>query len=179
MSKDLEAGRIRTLIRRSENPYASEYYLPEPTPAQLYVRKLQNPYAWLSLQDDEREVLSTSSTAADTLKVQQPSEKTADIRIAISPVKEVVTKSEFEQKCRHIFRQYIPEAERGRLRDHHREFIQRNANATPRRRFKLLQQLTRYDLSDVPGMQSRFNREADIFTEDKLRKIEIDEDNEK
>lgn len=170
MNHDSKSGRIRVLIRRSENPYASLEYLTEPTPLQLYVKRLENPYASLSLQDEDVKSNTITKTTAinDTPKI----EKMAIEKAAAKPPRETKTKADFEHECRQIFVHYIPETEKGRIRVHHRDFIRRNANSSPERRFKLLQQLKRYDLSSIRAIQPRFNREDDVFAEDKLRKIE-------
>jgi len=82
------------------------------------------------------------------------------------------TKLEFEDESRRILRQYIPAVEKGRLRDAHRAFIARNASRPGKVRHELLIQLRRYDLSNIGGMQARFNREDKALTEDKLLEIE-------
>lgn len=83
-----------------------------------------------------------------------------------------VSKEFFEKSCRRIFGQYIPHAEKQRLRPQHREFIARNVGASPEAREKILGELMRYDLASIPGINPQFNRERDPFTEAKLREIE-------
>jgi hypothetical protein len=67
-----------------------------------------------------------------------------------------------------------PEVEKRRIRDHHRDFILRNELSSATKRYRVLQELRRYDLSAVHGIQAHFNRERDVFTEAKLRSIEND-----
>ncbi len=66
----------------------------------------------------------------------------------------------------------MPQMERAKLRPHHQDFIRRNSLCSPERRYALLQELRRYDLSDEPGLQTYFNYEEDVFTEAKLKAIE-------
>jgi hypothetical protein len=89
-----------------------------------------------------------------------------------------LSKAAFVAGCRRIFAQYIPHLERGRLRPEHRDFITRNSSHSPKVRSRLLQELSRYDLSDLPGMQPQFNREDDRLTVRKLIEIEqaVDKD---
>jgi hypothetical protein len=127
------------------------------------LRRLGNPYAKLSVLGDP------DDAEADGLLAQAH-----DLRNQSSPdVRHLgVPKAVFLAECRRIFRQYIPPVENGRLRAHHRAFIVRNESRSPETRHRLLVQLRRYDLSDVPGMQARFNRERSELTEEKLRQVE-------
>jgi hypothetical protein len=63
--------------------------------------------------------------------------------------------------------------EKGRLRRHHTNFITRNVGRAPGIRGALLAELRKFDLGDAPGFRARFNRERDVFTEAKLREIEL------
>jgi hypothetical protein len=83
-----------------------------------------------------------------------------------------LSKEGFIAGCRRIFRQYIPSVEKGRLRQHHRDFITRNQGRGGSIRHLLLQELSKYDLSGLPGMEARFNRERNDLTDQKLKQIE-------
>jgi hypothetical protein len=83
-----------------------------------------------------------------------------------------LSKGDFESGCRTIFRRYMPEMERTKLRSHHQDFIRRHVNCSPERRYTLLEELRRYDLSTESGLRTYFNREEDAFTEAKLLQIE-------
>jgi hypothetical protein len=151
----------RADLRLSENPYATHYYEPSDrgparTANDLY-RLSENPHArdyYLGSERSER-----PSTVPTTSAVSPADRKT-------------ISKMDFEAGCRAIFKRYMPEMERSKLRSHHQEFIRRNAAATPERRYALLQELRRYDLSSEDGLRTYFNLEEDAFTEAKLRKIE-------
>ena len=130
-------------------------FLP-PTPEQTdYLRKQEHPYAKLSV----------------TLK-DSGGESTVFTTDSRSSAKVTLSKEEFEAECRRIFRHYIPAVERGRLKPHHKDFIARNQNRSGAGRYKLVEALRKYDLSDVPGFEARFNREREDLTEAKLREIE-------
>jgi hypothetical protein len=152
------------------------------------LRNLGNPYASLQLSDeDEGAVIHPIKSAKElTLQLTQNpwatlyygADDPVNVPEAASPtqvkasVSLKLSKSEFRQACRAIFRCYIPEIEKGRIRDHHRDFIVRNESRSATRRCQVVDALRRYDLSSVPGFQAHFNRERDVFTDAKLREIE-------
>jgi hypothetical protein len=132
----------RVSLRKSNNPYATHYYGPE-GPQDL-----------------------TSAHAPDALLSQSP---------PVNPTAaaaRTISKADFESGCRSVFRRYMPEGERTKLRPHHQDFIRRNSLCSPERRYALVQELRRYDLSDEPGLPTYFNYEEDAFTEAQLKAIE-------
>ena len=156
---------VRARLRQLGNPYASLQLSdedesadihPSKSPQELTLELTQNPWATLYYRADES--VHVPATAS-------PNQVKATVSFKLS-------KSEFRQACRAIFRCYIPEIEKGRIRDHHRDFIARNESRSATRRFEVLEALRRYDLSSVPGFQAHFNREREVFTEAKLREIE-------
>jgi hypothetical protein len=152
------------------------------------LRELGNPYASLQMFDEVEDVIVEANDAPLGLTLKQsenpwatlyfkvdPTEKSAAMADVAKPkvaAKLKVSKSEFQQACRAIFRCYIPEVEKGRIRDHHRDFILRNESRPPATRHRALEELRRYDLSTIAGFQTHFNRERDVFTEAKLKEIE-------
>lgn len=155
---------VGPLLRKSENPYASLELVDtaEPTQGQTfadrrraYIRLLGNQYASLSLVD-------------------QLEEETPAVLQKATGSRRACSKAEFRATCRKIFLGYIPALENGKLREHHRDFITRNESRSPDVRYRLLVELQKYDLSSHPGLRAQFNRERDIWTEEKLRKIEKD-----
>jgi hypothetical protein len=153
------------------------------------LRKGGNPYASLQIEDGEHEtplVVTQAATDGQHARSEnpysrhyyfadEPSEADAHDAAAHSPAATVVgklSKSSFQQQVRAIFRPYIPAAESGHLRDHHREFIARNETRSATTRYRLVAQLKRYDLGDLPQMKPLFNREDAIFTKEKLAEIE-------
>lgn len=125
-----------------------------------HIRALEDPYASLSVDD--------VPTVPRGVGQSRPR---AVARLTCS-------KAEFQARCRAIFAGYMPALERGRLRDHHRDFVLRNESRSPDMRYRLLAQLSKYDLSAHTGLTGRFNRERDVFTEQKLRAIERDAEGE-
>ena len=83
-----------------------------------------------------------------------------------------VSKTEFRKLASRIFRQYVPELERGCLRVYMVDFIQRNERQPARIRCLLLKALERFDLSDLSGAIPYFNREDQSLSDEKLREIE-------
>lgn len=151
------------------------------------LRKGGNPYASLQVEDGEPEVLVSVVHAAEQYARSEnpysrhyyftdasldadPNETVA--KLLETPTVGTLSKSSFQQQVRAIFRPYIPGAEGGRLRDHHREFIARNESRSAATRFRLVAHLKRYDLADLPQMKPLFNREDSIFTKEKLAEIE-------
>lgn len=125
--------------------------------APLNLGKTQNPYAWHYYFTDEGPVTSIPQTAS----VESANQANGKL-----------TKTAFQQQARGIFRSYIPAAENGKLRDHHREFIARNETRSPSIRFQLIARLSVYDISTQHGFTAVFNREDDVFTKQKLDDIE-------
>lgn len=82
------------------------------------------------------------------------------------------SKLDFRRQCTKIFRQYIPELEGGSLRSYMRDFIARNESRPGHIRYRLIQLLSRYDLSNLSAATPLFNREDENLAEQKLRDIE-------
>jgi len=121
-----------------------------------YVRRLGNQYASLSVAIKEAGELSESSGAS--AKHTPAGDMSA---------------TQFVNECRRIFRQYSPKLAGGRLRQPHREFIERNRGRKSSDRYLLARLLRRYDLSVLgEGLEPQFSRERDLLTEAKLREIE-------
>lgn len=159
---------VSARLRELGNPYASLQISEEAEEGvtavaspeesvELTLTQSQNPWATLYFKPDPKD----SPASADLTRVKF----STDLKIS---------KSEFQRACRAIFRCYIPEVEKGRIRAHHRDFILRNESRSANKRYRMLQELRRYDLSAVPGIQAHFNRERGVFTEAKLRSIEND-----
>jgi hypothetical protein len=155
------SSELQAALRRLRNPYASlqfeEGTSDEETSAHALWKRSENPYAqdfYLNKQVAEPSIESLSSP----------------------PEPRTLSQVDFEKRARAIFRQYIPAEERGALRPHYREFIERNKPRSPQSRFKLIGQLRRYDLSDLGGIKSQFNREEEAFTIEKLLEIEAKAD---
>lgn len=154
---------VRAAFARLQNPYVfDEMQYPDATEQAFFeqrrahIRALEDPYASLSIDE----------VPPVAHEVDQPRPRAVARRIC--------SKAEFQARCRAIFAGYIPALERGRLRDHHRDFILRNESRSSEMRYRVLAQLSKYDLSAHAGLTGRFNRERDVFTEQKLRAIERD-----
>ena len=134
-------------------------FLPLTDAEHEYVRRLGNPYASLSVAVEVEQGVHEIGVPAVTVSA-------SDVPNAS------ISKQDFEGECRRIFRQYIPALEKGRLRPHHRAFITRNHSRSPALRYRLLEQLRKYDLSHIRGLQIQFNREREELTAGKLTQIE-------
>jgi hypothetical protein len=142
-------------ITMKKDSTSSDDELREPTPQEVeYFRKQKNQYAKLSvaLRDDRQTKLASP--------IQQPQ------------IKMTATKEHFEAESRRILGLYVPQVERGRLPQHYRDFITRNAARSGIARYKVLERLRSYDISDIRGLDARFNREKETITEAKLKEVE-------
>lgn len=157
---DEEISSRRDALRRSHNPYAWHYLFEDEAPqlaaASLELRATENPYA--TIYFNER-----GASPDITPAVSKPGKTLRDL---------VMTQTEFERQCRRIFVAYIPAIEKGKLRPHHREFIERNRGRNAGDRARIVRELKKYDLSSEGGIRTHFNRERDVFTVDKLQQIE-------
>lgn len=141
------------------------------------MRGLENPYAPLQVEEEWRAEYARSENPYALHYYLDQAEPGLGVQITTSappPPAEPksLSKNGFQRGCRDIFVRYIPELEKGRLRDHHRAFIARHEDRAGPARYALLAELKRYDLSDLPGLHSQFNREDEAFTEAKLLEIE-------
>lgn len=84
----------------------------------------------------------------------------------------VVSEAAFDSQCRRIFRPYVPAEERSRLRAVYRDFISRNRTRSPHERYALVEMLRRYDLADLTGLSTQFNREQEENIAAKLKQLE-------
>lgn len=157
---------VKAYLKRLGNPYASlqigddieqeenEVSANEPRSYRL----LQNPYAKLSSVEELEQAKEASPESTPVSLVES--------------TRGFLSKAEFQARSRRIFKQYVPALEKGRLRAHHRDFITRNESCSPTRRYRLVKQLEKYDLSEVQGLKAQFNREREALTDEKLKQIE-------
>ena len=117
-----------------------------------------HPYVILSEIDGENEKSSPQVSKYIQAEQREKSKK--------------ISKDLFRKRCRDIFKQYIPTDESRSLNEFHREFITRNESCTPEERHLLVAELMKYDISSSGGYIAHFNRENNIFSEEKLREIE-------
>lgn len=153
----------KAYIRRMGNPYASlqvdggteEFEAPKVSAEEQH-SYIRHPYALIPQTEEAQEV-----------------EARPVVKLPVSPTRGTLTKTEFRAKCRRIFIPYIPALEKGKLRKRHRDFIARNESRSPDMRHRLITHLEKYDLSQVQGItNAQFNREREVFTDEKLEQIE-------
>jgi hypothetical protein len=162
MSGSHKSAVLRRRIHDSHNPYASD---------QLFDPNEDSVDIVLTVE--ERRALENPYAPPPMAVAPRDSKAPREIPRSIDDIVLTATKTEFVSECGRIFRQYLPAVEKkGQLRDHHRAFISRNSWKSPRTRRQLLRELSKYDLSDVRGVEAQFNRENDVITDEKLRKIE-------
>jgi hypothetical protein len=172
---------IDDYVRLLENPYAS-LQVGDPSGDDVLAPVSATPFTSKRLVDNVHRqadlfVAAPSSTLA-AVPSGNPNARLANLEeeAASGPVRnrseEGVSKAAFEAECRSIFRKYIPDVERGTLRQEHRDFISRNRARAAGMRLKILEALRRYDLTDLGAMQPQFNREDSRLTVKKLLEIE-------
>jgi hypothetical protein len=156
---------------------------------QLYLRRLENPYASLQMFDEPQ--VARDDAVNDESRLYRlrgnpyaklvTTDGTQEKRVAptktslapsVAPIRQALSKSGFRAQAKRIFKQYVPALEKGRLRTHHQGFITRNESCLPTRRYRLIKHLERYDISKIQGLIPQFNRERDALTDEKLKQIE-------
>ena len=158
-----------------------------------YLKELGNPYASLSLFDDDEIKIEVKHTATDKQRhaylkqLQNPHAYHAIFEDSENSIilsdgnqnqsvrlenRNSLSKKDFQSQCRRIFSQYIPSYGNKVLRTHHRDFIVRNELRKGEERFFLIAQLQKYDLSTSGNYKPHFNRERDALTIAKLQEIE-------
>ena len=123
------------------------------------VRKTQDPYAYYSVFGDQEDAEPTVSGKS----------------ISAVPTRHVaagLSKKDFQNECRRIFRQYIPPSEGQVLRPQYRDFIFRNEQRSPGERANIVTGLSKYDLSSSGNFKPHFNREQELLTVAKLQDVE-------
>jgi hypothetical protein len=93
---------------------------------------------------------------------------------AVADKEQELSATAFEARARAILRQYMPAAEGRSLRPSFRDFISRNKLRSGRVRHRLIQSLGRFDLTDMQGLQTQFNRDHSEQDTDR-RLIEIEQ----
>jgi hypothetical protein len=161
-SDDEQRRARRAKLRELKNPYAHHYFFGDEeegatspsTTSEL--RLSENPYATHYFEERASHSASSASTFVTTESQPQPT----------------LSKAHFREGARAIFVRYIPAIEKGRLRKHHLDFINRNIDRSAEERASLLAELRRYDLVSEGPIQPHFNREEDVCTVEKLQSIE-------
>jgi hypothetical protein len=124
------------------------------------LRKSQNPYTYLDLFGE------------DAVNIPPPAPVESESESAPSRADRRLSKKDFQEGCRRIFRQYVPPGEGQVLRPQYRDFIARNEIRSPEERSRLLGALSRYDLATSGNFKPHFNREQELLTAAKLLQIE-------
>lgn len=169
MNDAFHSERSRAYRRRLGNPYASLSMLDDDEPVgyenaapQKQPRPVdyQNPYRFADTNDTDEG--ATSEVAANV----------TGIRSTAAVPKGRLSKKDFASWARRILSQYVPPEGGKVLPQHYRDFIDRNESRSAEDRFLIIEQLRKYDLSQVGNYRAHFNRERDPFTVEKLQRIE-------
>jgi len=169
----------RNYVRRLGNPYAvlglegfdEEGRLAEPElmRKRAWLRRSGNPYAALELFDDidtpspAPTTIATAGAAPrpDTQVLPLEDDAHTDELFTLPPAPRFPTKTRFESECRRIFNQYQPAVEgRRTLKEPYRRFIAEHSSRSGQARAKILEELTKYDLSALGPEKAYFNREG-------------------
>lgn len=154
--------RIRAARAALQNPYAYISELEEPAESPL--RRSGNPYASLSMMDDDEASKLVERSRVSSL-ITPLSKEGGSIPF--------LSKEAFRRDATRIFEGYIPRHQRRRIRRHHRTFIERNESRSGHVRWRLIAELKRYDLSDLKAVRPHFNRELpDELSDKKLLQLE-------
>jgi hypothetical protein len=160
--------------------------------AKAYVKRLEDPYASLSFEEEQLELIPPEPTLeqkrryfrmlenphahgeifGDQGETPLPVPSGAGQQAKRSRRTGTLSKQDFQSGCRRIFKYYVPPAEGRLLRPQYREFITRNENRAAEQRFSLLEELAKYDISTSGNFTPHFNREQELLTAGKLQEIE-------
>ncbi len=124
-----------------------------------FLRKSKNPYAYYNVFGDPGEFPQLLATETVLPAVPRPQNRG-------------LSQTAFRDGCRRILLQYVPPAEGRVLRPHYRDFIIRNELRSPEQRFRLWEELSKYDIAASGNLRPHFNLDAELFTTDKLQEIE-------
>lgn len=183
MREDGTSALLRALARPGGNPYAFIQDGDDQAPSEERKRVTGGASAQHAPAERQGDLFRLSSVGLDMAKqpsgnpyasLANPQEEALPVITNVAeslPAALAVTKAAFRSECTRIFRQYIPPAERGRLREYMRRFISRNESRPATVRALLLRALARFDLSDLCAVP-QFNREDESLSEQKLREIE-------
>lgn len=164
------AGELEYLTRK-QNPYdfvtfdegpeehATELGLEEKLEC---IRKRKNPYLYYEAFHEAglaQEAGLPCASPPNALKPQQTPRSS-------------ISKEDFAEGCRRIFRMYVPPEEGNKLRPYYRDFILRNQNQSSEQRFRILEELRKYDLSTTGNLKPQFNRGQELLTQRKLQQVE-------
>lgn len=163
---DLE--KIRAYLKASGNPYASLSILEDSEKSDhqeasddkkhQYLKKMENPYAHHAIFSDAPGI--APSSYARQHKINRPKGSVT------------LSKKDFRENCNRILSQYVPSEEGKALRAHYRDFVTRNELRPPNERFRIVELLSKYDLSGTENYRPHFNREKNLLTNAKLQAIE-------
>lgn len=123
------------------------------------LKKSEDPYAYWNIFGDPEEFQQSFA-----VEMALPS--------ASQPRRREISKKGFQDGCRRILLQYVPPTEGRVLRSHYRDFITRNELRSSEQRFRLLEELSKYDVSASGNLKPHFNLDAELFTAAKLQEIE-------
>jgi hypothetical protein len=160
-------------IRLLQDPYAELSIEEERTPRREYINRLQNPYASLEVSEEVAQTRGGQTTLGMDAGLKGPI--VSGIEAAEGPVFRAgelgVSQSEFETRCRRIFRQYMPSEQGKRLRPEYLDFIGEGKAKNARRRAAIVRELERYDLALLGSVKPYLNRERENNLRGKLRSI--------
>jgi hypothetical protein len=163
---------------------------------QAYLTRMQNPYAFLSIQEQEQDELESKELSVaekiECLRKRKNPYAFYEAFQEVSFVEELcspctseakaqeqsqipvatVSKESFQEGCRRIFMMYVPREEGNRLRPYYRDFMLRNQDQSPEQRYRILEELRKYDISTTGNLKPQFNRQREIITQSKLEQIE-------
>lgn len=183
MAEDRTTVLLRALMRPGGNPYAYVSNEAGEVLTKAKNRAAERGCSQHDLAAQQGDLFESSSASPDMAKHPsgnpyaslanlQDEELPASANVESSPEPALaVTKAVFRGECTRVFRLYIPAAERGRLREYMRAFINRNESRSAKARALLLRELARFDFSDL-GAIPQFNREDESLSEQKLREVE-------
>jgi hypothetical protein len=152
-------------LRRLENPYAKLSMGEEMDDRQAFIRLLQDPYAVIETSDDS--LFGSIAAEHQNLAISNETEL-----LPANNGVQSISQRDFATRCRSIFMQYTPLTDgHQHLQPDYQDFIVRGKKKDGRVRIAILEDLERFDLSDLGGIKPHLNRERVAALRAKLTAI--------
>ena len=124
-------------------------------------------------QPDAAEATAADVQAPELVPAENPS-RSEQPNLFEVPVRRSISRKSFDSGCREIFRQYPPlRGQKRGLDSRFLKFLRENGQRSGEERARVLQNLQRYELSDLHTHDPMLNRQFGITLDKKLAKISV------
>jgi len=125
----------------------------------------------IAVEPEETEPAIKGGRAPESVPAEMPS-RSEQPNLFEVPVRRSISQKSFDSGCREVFRQYTPlRGQKSGLDPQFLKFLRENGERSGEERVRVLENLQRYGLSDLPTHDPMLNREFSITLDKKLAKI--------